>query len=88
MTQLGWETNNFYRWPKKKNPCEKEVNVIFLPVLVFQHIEKKAADWNVGLEIIAMLKFNIENTFKCHKKKSVDIEVDFLRMFHKKSKRQ
>ncbi|XP_060572405.1 rRNA N6-adenosine-methyltransferase METTL5-like [Ruditapes philippinarum] len=51
-----------------------------------EHIQKKASDWNVDLEIIAELKFNIENTYKCHKKKSVDIEVDFLRMSHKKLK--
>ncbi|XP_029641193.1 rRNA N6-adenosine-methyltransferase METTL5 [Octopus sinensis] len=45
-----------------------------------EFIKKKAAEWQVNLEIVAQLRFNIENTFKCHKKKSVDIDVDFLRL--------
>ncbi|XP_045209498.2 rRNA N6-adenosine-methyltransferase METTL5-like [Mercenaria mercenaria] len=50
-----------------------------------EHIMKKAAEWDVEIEFIAQLKFDIKNTLKFHKEKSVDIEVDFIRLSHKKS---
>ncbi|GAB1597996.1 methyltransferase-like protein 5 [Argonauta hians] len=48
-----------------------------------EYIKKKAAEWNVDIEIIAQLRYNIENNYKCHKKKSVDIDVDFIRLSFK-----
>ena len=57
-------------------------------MLMFQHIEKKAAEWEVGIEMVAQLRFDLPATFKFHKQKSVDIEVDLIRFYHKnKSKR-
>lgn len=47
----------------------------------------KAADWGVDFEVIAELKYDLPNTFKCHKQKSVDIEVDLVRFSHKQKKK-
>ncbi|NP_001025663.1 methyltransferase-like protein 5 [Xenopus tropicalis] len=44
-----------------------------------EHIKKKATDWNVKMEIIAELRYDLPASYKFHKKKSVDIEVDFIR---------
>lgn len=44
-----------------------------------EHIKKKADDWGIKMEILAQLRFDIKNIYKCHKKKSVDIEVDFIK---------
>ncbi|XP_075896024.1 rRNA N(6)-adenosine-methyltransferase METTL5 isoform X2 [Nelusetta ayraudi] len=44
-----------------------------------EHIQKKANDWGVKMEVIAELRFDLPATYKFHKKKSVDIQVDFLR---------
>ncbi|KAK0057911.1 methyltransferase-like protein 5 [Biomphalaria pfeifferi] len=49
-----------------------------------EHILKKAASWNVDATVIAELRFDLTNSFKFHKKKSVDIEVDFIRFSQKK----
>ncbi|KAM6986945.1 rRNA N(6)-adenosine-methyltransferase METTL5 [Aplochiton taeniatus] len=43
------------------------------------HIVKKAKDWGVKMEIIAELRYDLPASYKFHKKKSVDIKVDFLR---------
>ncbi|KAL0094627.1 S-adenosyl-L-methionine-dependent methyltransferase [Phycomyces blakesleeanus] len=43
------------------------------------HIMKKAKEWGVGCEVLAELKFDVPMMYKFHKKKSVDIAVDFLR---------
>ncbi|ORY99379.1 methyltransferase-like protein 5-like protein [Syncephalastrum racemosum] len=43
------------------------------------HILKKAKEWNVDCEVIAEMKFDVPMMYKFHKKKSVDIAVDFLR---------
>lgn len=53
---------------------------------LFQHIQKKAADWGVEIEVVAELRFDLANTYKFHKKKSVDIEVDFIRFSHPREK--
>ena len=45
----------------------------------FQHIEKKAAEWNVTMEVMAELRFDLPATYHFHKHKSVDIEVDLIR---------
>ena len=43
------------------------------------HIEKKAKENSVKMEILAELKFNLDASYKFHRRKSVDIEVDFIR---------
>lgn len=48
-----------------------------------EHLEKKAQDWGVTFDILGKFIFNVKNTFKCHKQKEVDIEVDFVRFGHK-----
>ena len=47
------------------------------------HIAKKAEDWNVKMQVVAELRYNLDSSYKFHKKKSVDIEVDFIRFSHK-----
>ncbi|GBB91349.1 hypothetical protein RclHR1_01860003 [Rhizophagus clarus] len=49
-----------------------------------EHIREKARNWGVECEFLAEMKFDIPMMYKIHKKKSVDIEVDFIR-FAKKS---
>ena len=44
------------------------------------HIIKKAKnDWNVNVEVLAQLRYDLPASYKHHKKSSVDIEVDLLR---------
>ncbi|XP_033877396.2 rRNA N6-adenosine-methyltransferase METTL5-like [Acipenser ruthenus] len=43
-----------------------------------EHIQKKADDWKVKMEVIAELRYDLPASYKFHKKKSVDIEVDFI----------
>lgn len=45
-------------------------------------IEKKAEEWNVECSVEGQVRFLVKNMYKCHKSKSVDIEVDFIRFFH------
>ncbi|XP_066971455.1 rRNA N6-adenosine-methyltransferase METTL5 [Macrobrachium rosenbergii] len=47
------------------------------------HIAKKAEDWGVKMQVIAQLRYNLDSSYKFHKKRSVDIEVDFIRFYHK-----
>ncbi|EXX76111.1 uncharacterized protein OCT59_009183 [Rhizophagus irregularis] len=49
-----------------------------------EYIREKAKNWGVECEVLAEMKFDIPMMYKIHKKKSVDIEVDFIR-FAKKS---
>ncbi|XP_028821151.1 methyltransferase-like protein 5 isoform X1 [Denticeps clupeoides] len=44
-----------------------------------EHIQKKANDWKVKMEVIAELRYDLPASYKFHKKKSVDIKVDFIR---------
>lgn len=44
-----------------------------------EHVQKKAADWKVKMEVVAELRYDLPASYKFHKKKSVDIEVDFIR---------
>jgi len=44
-----------------------------------EHILKKAKDWGVTAQVIAELRYDLPNTYKHHKKSSVDIHVDFIR---------
>jgi len=43
------------------------------------HILKKAADLGVSASVLAELRYDLPNTYKHHKKSSVDINVDFIR---------
>jgi len=43
------------------------------------HILKKAADIGVSVSVLAELRYDLPNTYKHHKKSSVDINVDFIR---------
>ncbi|XP_060113420.1 rRNA N6-adenosine-methyltransferase METTL5 [Heteronotia binoei] len=49
-----------------------------------QHIQKKADDWKVKMEVLAELRYDLPASYKFHKKKSVDIEVDFIRFSSEK----
>ena len=44
-----------------------------------EYIQRKTKELNVTGEVVAELKYNLESSFKCHKKSSVDIQVDFWR---------
>jgi len=49
-----------------------------------EHILRKSKEWEVECEVLAELKFNVPMMYKFHKKKSVDIEVDFMRFAKRK----
>lgn len=44
-----------------------------------EYIQRKTKELKVSGEVVAELKYNLESSFKCHKKSSVDIQVDFWR---------
>ncbi|PIK50191.1 putative methyltransferase-like protein 5 [Apostichopus japonicus] len=49
------------------------------------HIQRKSKEWGIKMETVAELRFNLPASYKFHKQKSVDIEVDLLRFsFHEK----
>ncbi|KAJ1663188.1 hypothetical protein IW140_004908 [Coemansia sp. RSA 1813] len=48
------------------------------------YLIKKAQSWGFECEVLAELKFDVPMMYKFHKKKSVDVQVDLLRL----SKRQ
>eukprot|EP00090_Calanus_glacialis_P013716 TRINITY_DN2236_c0_g1_i1.p1 TRINITY_DN2236_c0_g1~~TRINITY_DN2236_c0_g1_i1.p1 ORF type:complete len:213 (-),score=37.05 TRINITY_DN2236_c0_g1_i1:34-672(-) len=43
------------------------------------HVLKKAKEWGVIPQVLAELRYDLPNTYKHHKKTSVDIQVDFIR---------
>ncbi|NXY89534.1 METL5 protein, partial [Alcedo cyanopectus] len=45
---------------------------------------RQANEWKVKMEVIAELRYDLPASYKFHKKKSVDIEVDFIRFSAKK----
>ncbi|KAM9123171.1 rRNA N(6)-adenosine-methyltransferase METTL5 isoform 4-T5 [Pangshura tecta] len=49
-----------------------------------KHIQKKADDWKVKMEVIAELRYDLPASYKFHKKSSVDIEVDLIRFSSEK----
>ena len=49
-----------------------------------EHIQKKAIGWGCSINVLAQMKFDIGNMYKFHKKKSVDIEVDLIRLERRK----
>lgn len=44
-----------------------------------EHIQTKANKLNIKMEVLAELRFNLDASYKFHRRKSVDIEVDFIR---------
>lgn len=44
------------------------------------HILKKCQDWGVTGKAVAQVRYNLESTYKFHKNKSVDIDVDLWRI--------
>ena len=55
-------------------------------LFIQQYIQKKAEGWGADLEVVAELRFNLDNTYKHHLRETVDIEVDFLRFVKKRGK--
>lgn len=45
-----------------------------------KHLLKKADEWGVDVTVLAQLRFDIPATYKFHKRNSVDIEVDLIRL--------
>lgn len=43
------------------------------------HIGRIIKTWNVNGEVVAKLKYNIDSSYRFHRQKSVDIEVDLWR---------
>lgn len=63
-------------------PCGLKCVTRLLQHFDFIHrefIQKKSQEWGVKAEVIAELRYNLESTYKFHKKFSVDIEVDCWR---------
>jgi len=48
-----------------------------------EHVVKKAAEWGAEAQVLAELRYDLPNTYKHHKKSSVDINVDFIRFTSK-----
>lgn len=48
-----------------------------------EFLVKKAASWGFDCQVLAELKFDVPNMYKFHKKKSVDVAVDLLRLSRK-----
>jgi len=45
-----------------------------------EHVLKKAEAWGAKPQVLAELRYDLPSTYKHHKKTSVDIEVDFIRL--------
>eukprot|EP00658_Telonema_sp_P-2_P070834 TRINITY_DN60220_c0_g1_i2.p1 TRINITY_DN60220_c0_g1~~TRINITY_DN60220_c0_g1_i2.p1 ORF type:complete len:132 (+),score=31.54 TRINITY_DN60220_c0_g1_i2:89-484(+) len=45
-----------------------------------QHILRQAEEWGCGAEVVAEMRFDIPAMYKFHTKKSVDVEVDLIRL--------
>lgn len=43
---------------------------------------KLASSWGLEFEVLAQMKFDLPQTYKKHRKETVDIEVDLLRFEH------
>jgi len=44
------------------------------------YLLKKVTEWGMEATVVAEMKFDIPNTYKFHQKKSVNVEVDLLRV--------
>lgn len=51
---------------------------MFFRDFIYKHAESQ----QVKAEVLAVLRYDLPSTYKFHKKKSVDIEVDFWRFSH------
>ncbi|CAM9124559.1 unnamed protein product [Ectocarpus sp. 4 AP-2014] len=45
-----------------------------------KHLLKKAEEWGVDITVLAQLRFDIPATYKFHKRRSMDVEVDLIRL--------
>eukprot|EP00903_Cladosiphon_okamuranus_P019924 g18311.t1 len=45
-----------------------------------KHLVKKAEQWGVEVTVLAQLRFDIPATYKFHRRNSVDVEVDLIRL--------
>lgn len=52
------------------------------------HILKKAAQWQVDVQVVCSLKYDIPQMYEFHTKLSKDIEVDFIRFSHRRNANQ
>ena len=44
--------------------------------------------WGLDVEVVAQMKFDIPNMYKFHKQKSVDVDVDLIRIYWKKTENE
>jgi len=44
------------------------------------HVIRKCKEWKCEVQIVAELRYDLPQTYNFHKKKSVDIQVDFVRV--------
>ena len=44
------------------------------------YIEKTTTKWGLKHKVVAKLKYDLPATYRCHKQKSVDIQVDLVRL--------
>lgn len=44
-------------------------------------IRKIKKEWGMNVDLVAQMRFDIRNMYKFHKKKSVDVEVDLIRVY-------
>jgi predicted RNA methylase len=44
------------------------------------YLVRKIQEWGMTVEIVAEMRFELPKTYKFHKEKSVDIEVDLIRV--------
>ena len=61
--------------------------LLIILLLLLQHVSKKAVEWGVSMEVMAQLRFDLPATFRFHKQRSVDIEVDLIRFAHNSTSR-
>ena len=45
-----------------------------------EHVLRKAEEWGARAEVVAQLRYDLPASYKHHKKASVDIDVDFVRL--------
>jgi predicted RNA methylase len=46
-----------------------------------QYLVKLLTSWGLNVEVVAEMKFDIQNMYKFHKEKVKDVEVDLIRVF-------
>lgn len=52
-------------------------------IKLIEHEWREKFHCDLGIEIVAQMKFEIPNMYKFHKEKSVDVDVDLIRVYHK-----